>query len=153
MGLQFFPDKAMALQEMRRVLVVGGRVLINLPGPTPPIFAVLEEALASHLGADAAGFVHAVFSVHDPGEIRDLLSSAGFQDVEARSSVKTLRLPAPESFLWQYVHSTPLAGAAAQLDEERRAELQRDVLSGWQPYTDDGGFVLALGLTVATAHK
>ena len=35
----------MALQEMRRVLVVGGRVLINLPGPTPPIFAVLEEAL------------------------------------------------------------------------------------------------------------
>ena len=153
MGLQFFPDKAMALQEMRRVLVVGGRALINLPGPTPPIFAVLEEALARHLGADAAGFVHAVFSVHDPGEIRDLLSSAGFQDVEARSSVKTLRLPAPESFLWQYVHSTPLAGAAAQLDEERRAELQREVLSGWQPYTDGGGFVLKLGHTVATAHK
>jgi ubiquinone/menaquinone biosynthesis C-methylase UbiE len=153
MGLQFFPGKGTALEEMRRVLVVGGRVLINLPGPTPPIFAVLEEALARHLGADAAGFMRAVFSLHDAGEIRELLTGAGFQEVEVRSSVKTLRLPNPESFLWQYVHSTPLAAAVAQLDEDGRAGLQGEVLAGWQPYTDDAAFVLPLGVTVAMARK
>jgi ubiquinone/menaquinone biosynthesis C-methylase UbiE len=152
MGLQFFPDKLKALREMRRVLVSGGRVLVNLPGPTPPIFAVLEEALARHLGAEAAGFMRAVFSLHEPDEIRDLLSRAGFHEVEARPTVNTLRLPAPDSFLWQYVHSTPLAAAAAQLDEEHVALLQRDVLAGWKPYIDTG-FVLALGVTLATAHK
>jgi ubiquinone/menaquinone biosynthesis C-methylase UbiE len=153
MGLQFFPEKATALQEMRRVLVIGGRVLLNLPGPTPPIFAVLEEALARHLGADAAGFMRAVFSLHDAGEIGELLTGAGFQEVEARSSVKTLRLPDPESFLWQYVHSTPLVAAVAQLDEDGRAALQAEVLAGWQPYTDDAAFVLPLGVTMATARK
>ena len=152
-GLMFFPEKKTALEEMRRVLVVGGRVLINLPGPMPPIFAVLEDALGRYLSAEAAGFMRAVFSLHDAGEIRELMSSAGLQEIEARSSVKTLHLPDPPSFLWQYVHSTPLAAAVAQLDEDGRAALQSEVLAGWQPYTDEGAFVLPLKGTVATARK
>jgi hypothetical protein len=31
--------------------------------------------------------------------------------------------------------------------------LQREVLAGWQPFTEHGAFVLTLGLTVATAQK
>ena len=152
MGLQFIPDKAIAVREMRRVLAVGGRLLINLPGPTPPLFAVLEEALTRHLGPDAAGFVRAVFSLHDASEIGDLLSGAGFDTIDASSSMKTLRLPAPEDFLWQYVNSTPLAAPAAQLGDERRAALEREVIAGWQPYTEAGGSLLPLGVTVATAR-
>jgi hypothetical protein len=30
----------------------------------------------------------------------------------------SLTLPEPREFLWQYVHSTPLAAAVAQIDEE-----------------------------------
>jgi ubiquinone/menaquinone biosynthesis C-methylase UbiE len=153
MGVQFFPDKPKALQEMRRVLAPGGSVLINVPGPTPQLFAVLEDALASHLGPDAAGFVRAVFSLHDAGELRDLVSGVGFAEVEARSGTKTLRLPPPDKFLWQYVHSTPLAAAAAELDEPGRAELERDVVGRWQPFVDGGGLVLELGVTVAQARR
>jgi len=68
MGLQFFPDKPTALREIRRVLAPGGRLLLNVPGPTPPIFAILEEALANHLGPEPAAFVQAVFSLHEPAE-------------------------------------------------------------------------------------
>jgi ubiquinone/menaquinone biosynthesis C-methylase UbiE len=152
MGLQFFPDKLKALQEMLRVLAVGGRVLINVPGPTPPLFAVLEDALTNHLSPDAAGFVRAVFSLHDPGEIRDLVSDAGFTNVDARSYTKTLRLSPPEQFLWQYVHSTPLAAAVAELDESRREALEHQVVAGWQAFSDDGGLLLELGVTVAQAQ-
>jgi ubiquinone/menaquinone biosynthesis C-methylase UbiE len=153
MGLQFFPDKPLALREIRRVLAPGGRLLLNVPGPTPPIFAVLEEALVNHLGPEPAAFVRAVFSLHEPAEIRDLLSSNGFENVEAKSAMRSLPLPAPAEFLWQYVHSTPLAAAAAQLDNEARKSLEQEVVANWQPFSQDGSMTLELGVTVASAQK
>src|SRR3546814_10148611 len=43
LGLQFMPDRQAALREMRRVLVDGGRLAFNVPGPMPRIFAVRSE--------------------------------------------------------------------------------------------------------------
>jgi hypothetical protein len=138
---------------LRRVLAPGGRLLVNVPGPTPALFAELEAALACHVGPDGAGFVREVFSLHDPAELRELLSGAGFEQVKARSNVVALRLAAPEDFLWQYVHSTPLAAAITRLDEERRGALEREVVGAWQPFTDDGTLILQLGITTASARK
>lgn len=152
MGLQFFPDRLGALREMRRVLISGGRAALNVPGPTPPLLAVLEQALGRHLGPEAAGFVAMVFSLHEPEELRELMESAGFTDVGAGSEHKALTLPAAEDFLWQYVFSTPLAEPAGKLDEERRADLQHEVVTGWAPFAENGGLVLELDITSATAR-
>jgi len=152
MGLQFMPDKRAALGEMRRVLVPGGRLVLNLPGPTPELFGIMGEALARHVGADAAGFVNQVFALHDTAEIHDLIHGAGFRDVSVQASTKTLRLPPPAEFLWQYVYSTPLAGAAAQLDDERRGALQRDVEARWDSFMEDGALMLQVRMVVATAR-
>src|SRR3546814_11085404 len=67
LGLQFMPDRQAALREMRRVLVDGGRLAFNVPGPMPRIFAVMGEAIARHVGAQAAGFGGQVFSLHEIG--------------------------------------------------------------------------------------
>ncbi|MEO7442534.1 MAG: hypothetical protein ABIW46_03265, partial [Acidimicrobiales bacterium] len=149
----FFPDRLAALQQARRVLVPGGRLVVNVPGPTPGLFAVMEGALARHLTPEAAAFVGVVFSLHDAGEIRELIGEAGFNDVKVRPITKTLRLPAPADFLWQYVHSTPLAGAAAGLDSDGRSALERDVIAGWRPFTEDGGLTLEVEVATATGRK
>jgi ubiquinone/menaquinone biosynthesis C-methylase UbiE len=153
MGLQFMPDKHAALREMRRVLADGGRLILNVPGPMPRPFAILEEALERHIGAEAAGFVSQVFSLHDAAEIEDLVRDAGFHDVSVRSDTKPLRLPPPEEFLWQYVHSTPIAGAVAQVDDERRGSVERGVVAEWQELVEDGASVLPVRIAVATARK
>jgi ubiquinone/menaquinone biosynthesis C-methylase UbiE len=153
MGLQFMPDRRAALREMRRVLVRGGRLILNLPGPTPRLFTIMGEALARHAGAETAGFVNHVFSLHDTAEIQSLVSGAGFHDASVQSDTKPLRLPAPEAFLWQYVHSTPLAGAVAQMDDERRGSLERDVVAKWQEFVNDRALMLQVRIVVATARK
>jgi ubiquinone/menaquinone biosynthesis C-methylase UbiE len=153
MGLQFMPDKHAALREMRRVLVRGGRLILNVPGPTPRLFTTMGEAFARHVGTEGAGIVNQVFSLHDTAEIQNLVSGAGFHDIAVQSDTKTLRLPAPEAFLWQYVHSTPLAGAVAQVDEERRGSLEREVVAKWQEFVEDHALVLQVRIVVAMARK
>jgi ubiquinone/menaquinone biosynthesis C-methylase UbiE len=153
MGLQFMPDKHAALREMWRVLVRGGRLILNVPGPTPRLFTIMGEALARNMGAEAAGFVNHIFSLHDAAEIQNLIGGAGFRDVSVQSDTRPLRLPAPKEFLWQYVHSTPLAGAVAQVDDERRDLLERDVVTKWQEFVKDRALVLQVRIVVATARK
>ena len=153
MGLEFVPDKHAALREMRRVLVRGGRLILNVPGPTPRLFNIMGEALARHVGAEVAGFVDHVFSLHDTAEIQELVSGAGLHGISVQSETKSLRLPAPEEFLWQYVYSTPLAGAVAQMDDDRRGLLERDVVANWQEFVKDRALVLQVRIVVATARK
>ena len=153
MGLQFVPNKLAALREMRRVLATGGRALVTVPGPKPPLFAIMTDALARHLSPEVASFGDLVFSLHDIDELTDLMRSAGFREVDVQSKPKTLGLPAPADFLWQYIHSTPLAEAAAQAGEAKHEALERDVCAQWQEYVVDGATLLQVGMTTATALK
>ncbi|MGH7541616.1 MAG: methyltransferase domain-containing protein [Gemmatimonadota bacterium] len=153
MGLQFFSDRRSGLREIRRVLVSGGRFVANLPGPTPPPLEIMAEELARHVGPECASFVHLVFSLHDADELRALASDAGFDDVDVRSTPKDLHLPPPGDFLWQYVRSTPLAAAVAEIDEERRAALERDFTARCRDSLESGPLTGSVGMTTLIAMK
>jgi ubiquinone/menaquinone biosynthesis C-methylase UbiE len=153
MGLQFVPDKPAALREMQRVLTSEGRIYVTLPGPRPPIFKIMAEALARHLGPKAASFVDLVFSMHDAARLTELLRSAGFREVGVQAKPKELRLPPPKDFLWQYIHSTPLAAALAQADSQKLDALERDVCNGWQAFVTNGALAGQVSVTTGRAMK
>jgi hypothetical protein len=153
MGLQFVPNKLAALREMRRVLDTSGRVFVTVPGPRPPMFAIMTDALARHLSPEVASFGDLVFSMHKTDELSELMRSAGFREVDVQAKPKSLRLPAPADFLWQYIYSTPLSEAAAQAGEVKRDALERDVCVQWQEFVVDGSMLLQVGMTTATALK
>ena len=153
LGLQFVDDKTAALKEMHRVMGPNGKLVINLPGPTAPVFEVMDKALEKHISPDAAKFVEIVFSLYDPEEIKNLLIRAGFHDVKVEQYTKALHLPPPKDFLWQYINSTPLAGVVAQVDDKSRAALEYEVVNEWQKFADNGGITYEQNITVATARK
>jgi ubiquinone/menaquinone biosynthesis C-methylase UbiE len=152
-GLQFVPDKLKALREMRRVLAPDGRLAINLPGPTPEVFTIIDNALARHIGPSAAGFVRAVFSLHDTGEIRNLLDTAVFREIAVREIARTVHAPSAADFLWGYVHSTPLADIVAQASDESRGLLEREVVRGSVRFVSSQGLSFEQGVILATAAK
>lgn len=153
MGLQFVPSKLTALREMRRVLATGGRVVIDVPGPTPALFVIMTDALARHLSPQAASFVDLVFSMHDVDELKELTRTAGFRNVDVEAKLKTLRLPAPADFLWEYIHSTPLAALVGEASEEQRGAMENEVIRRWQEFVVDGGLSLELGMTTVRGEQ
>lgn len=152
LALQFFADKTAALREMRRVLAPGGRAYASVPAPTA-FFGVLEQAVTRHVGPAIGVFVGQVFSLNDSGELEGLFRNAGFDEVHVRIETRPVRLPAARDFLWQYVYSTPLAGAVGQLNGEGRAALEQDVVAGWERWAADGGVRYEQPLLTASARK
>ncbi len=139
MGLQFVSNKVAALGEMRRVLKQGGRLLLNVPGPTPDLFGELAQALTEYASPKAAGFCHLVFSLNDENELAELGRGAGFREVDVHRETVTLDVAGPEEFLWGYIYSTPLAPQLAELDDESRAAFTKDVVDRWQRFVTPRG--------------
>jgi ubiquinone/menaquinone biosynthesis C-methylase UbiE len=137
LGLQFIPDKSAAVREMRRVVAPEGRVLVNVPRPSP-FFDVLEEAFIRHIPAGAP-FVQMVFSMNDPKQIEQLFRGAGFSDVKVQIDPKEHSFPSPRDFLWQYIQCTPLTALVDGTDADALAALEEEVVSRWQPWVRAGG--------------
>lgn len=153
MSLQFVPDRLAALREMRRVLVVEGRIVLNVPGPAAPPFETLADAMGRHVAPQAAGFVRAVFALHDESELETLFREAGFQNVEIRAGTGELSLPPPREFLWQYVSSTPLAALLAGASADTRAALERDVVTRWKEFETDDGMMCRQRVVTGSARR
>jgi len=152
MSLQFIPGRVNALREMRRVLAAGGRLVLNVPGPTPPLFQTFADALTKHIDREAAPFVHAVFSLNDANEIRQLAHDAGFGQVSLTQVMKPLKLPRASDFMWQYINCTPMVNAVAGATNEQRRALEREVCERWREFSSENGLAIEVGMTTLKAR-
>ena len=109
--------------------------------------------MVEHISADLGGFVRAVFSMHDPDALADILRDAGLRDVAARGYTASLRLPGPAEFLWQYINLTPMGPFVAQAPAEAQAAMERQVVETWQPWVVDGAVRAEQPMVLATGRK
>lgn len=153
LSLQFVENKSAALKEMQRVLVPGGRLILNVPGSAGELFVIFIEAVDHHISAEAAEFAEHVFSLHDTGVIQRLMSDANFNGINITEKAKTLTLPAPKEFLWQYINSTPLIEVVSKINKEARDALEREIVDKWQKFEKNGSMVYQQQVISASAQK
>jgi ubiquinone/menaquinone biosynthesis C-methylase UbiE len=112
MALMFFPDRAGALREMRRLVGAGGTVAIVVPAhlPAQPAYAPFVEMVARHAGPDAVSLLGAYFSCGDLGPLTSLVESAGLSVAGTRTHLGRVKCASVDEFVTAEVESSPLAG-------------------------------------------
>jgi ubiquinone/menaquinone biosynthesis C-methylase UbiE len=145
LGLQFFPDRPTALQEMRRVLKDGGRVGLSVYGPlehTPATFA-LANALDRHIGPEASLAKRAEHALADTDELRKLIAGAEFHEVVISTATKWIRFPSPAAYVRVQLAATPLATLLSNYDAANRSWLVEamigDVSAALTSYVGENG--------------
>ena len=152
-GLQQFPDRPAALREVRRVLIGGGRFAFSVWSRIEgsPGMAALVQALERHVGIEAANNRRAPFALGDAEDLHNLVSGAGFHDVQLSTLVETARFPSPEALVEYQLAATPLSILGALTDASRRAVAQ-DVHAALGAYLEAGALSVPMEAHVAIAR-
>jgi ubiquinone/menaquinone biosynthesis C-methylase UbiE len=122
LGLQFFPDKRMALHEMRRVLTGDGRLALSVftsIGRTPASNA-LADALDRHLGAGASKTKRSEHVLSDAEALRGLVTEAGFRNVEMTTVTQMISFPSAGEYVRLQLSATPLSSLLDGMGSELR---------------------------------
>ena len=131
-GLQFFPDKALALREMRRVLADGGRLALSVWNSVGVYNGAVGDALTRYLGHEVA--LQFCASRRAPGkeELQRLALEAGFTAVHVGVRQLNVRLPRLDIFALDHLAATPVASRIAAADAETRRNIGASVCTELQ---------------------
>ncbi len=110
-GIMFMPDKLMAIQEARRMLKPGGRLILSAWGSFErnPFGRIINDVLTNAFSADPPTFYQVPFSDPDPAEHRNRLEAAGFRDVRAEAVGFESMAESAEHFANGLVRGNPVA--------------------------------------------
>jgi SAM-dependent methyltransferase len=128
LGLQFFPDRALALKEMVRVLKPEGRAGFSVYSSienTPAAHAFVQ-ALDKYLGEGASRTKRSEHLSCDAQEVGAWAKQAGFGVVEVATVTQQIRFPSMLDYVRFQLTATPMA---ALLKDQDAAECQRSILS------------------------
>jgi ubiquinone/menaquinone biosynthesis C-methylase UbiE len=153
-GLQFFPDRSAALQEMFRSLVPAGRLALGVWRGLEhqPFYSALTEALERHVGAEAAAGLRAAFTLAHADELRGLVAGAGFRNIRIRIRSRLTRYPSLSEYVLGYLSGSPMAGAVDALEQEARETMAQHVCTSLRAYVDDDGMAAPWEAHLVTAQ-
>jgi SAM-dependent methyltransferase len=124
-GLQFFPNPAAALAEMRRAVRAGGRVAIavwaEIEQSSP--FAALEGAIREVAGDELADrYRGGPWGMPDPDQLRELLEEVGFDEVRVTRDALPLSFDCAAQ-LGSTLAASPISADLDALSAQRRDQL------------------------------
>src|SRR5262249_55507945 len=150
-GLQFFPDRALALREMRRVLDHSGRLALSVWKGVGAYREAVGDSLARLISAESASRFCASRQVPTEEDLR-LATRAGFSDVQVRVDRIDIHLPRLDEFTLNHLAGTPAADGLAGATPEAREKLAASVLKQLQRYADGDGVTYPEEAQVLTAR-
>jgi SAM-dependent methyltransferase len=151
-GLQFFPDKALAMREMRRVLARGGRLALSVWNGVGLYNGAVGEALTRFVSDAAALQFCASRQVPAKEELQRLATEAGFCAVDVRVSRINVHLPRLDKFTLDHLSATPLAPLIAATEPAVREKIGASVMQELQRYADGEGVTYPEETHVLTAR-
>jgi SAM-dependent methyltransferase len=151
-GLQYFPDRAGALGDMRRVLAPGGRIVLSVWRAIEhsPGFQALGQVWAHYVSPSAA--VLPPFVLGEGEGLAAEVEAAGFRDVQSTVASRLLRYASLEEFVVPYIEASPMATAWSELDEQTRASVVRDAKSVLATLIESGEAEHALVFPIETQY-
>jgi ubiquinone/menaquinone biosynthesis C-methylase UbiE len=151
-GLQFFSDKAVALQEMHRVLDHGGRLALSV-WKSPGLYnSAVGDALAQFIDREAAERFCVSRAAPASAQLRHLATQAGFSAVEVQVRRINVHLPRLDKFTLDHLAATPVAAVIAAADPEARKNIGERVTNRLQRYADGDGVTYPEEAHVLTAQ-
>ena len=138
-GLQFFPDKALAMREMRRVLARGGRLALSVWNGVGLYNSAVGEALARFFSDAAAVQFCASRQAPAKEELQRLAAEAGFSAVDVRVSRSNVHLPRLDQFTLDHLSATPVAPLITAAEPEARQKIGASVMKELHRYADGKG--------------
>jgi SAM-dependent methyltransferase len=124
-GVMFFPDKAAAAAQVRRVLRPGGKYIFNSWGSFAdnPLADVAERVVEETFPDNPPRFFHTPWGYPDADTIAADARRGGFADVRVETVDVLGRAPSAEAAAIGLTQGTPMAGQLA----ERTPDAIRDV--------------------------
>jgi SAM-dependent methyltransferase len=151
LGLQFFPDPARGLAEMRRVLRRGRRAAACVIGSAEraPMWGPLADALSRHL-PEQAETLHLSFALSDAGRVARLFAGAGFADVHVERETRTVDVESFDAY-WASVEAGVglMPQAYRSLSDQGRQAVREEVRARLAPLAV--GRTLPLGVEMLIA--
>jgi len=154
-GLQFVPDKAGAVREVRQVLRAGGRVVVGtwLSIEDIPFVSDLDTIARQQLGP----FTDSRHSFGDGEALSALLSDNGFRDATVEAISHDVMIA--DGPLFARMNAMAVVGMSPKgkaLDDAGRGQLAGEIAAAsmdiLKRYTRDGTLTFSLTTNVATAR-
>lgn len=153
-GLQFFPDRILALREMARVLKSSGRLLATVWRSLDYCkgYQAMVQALEKR-GIDAAA-ARKPFSLGDEQVLKEAAEKAGFRHVHVRVEKKLAEFSSAEAFLDAIARGAPSSRfALAKVASDDRAAFVAEVSDLLRPYSEGAALRFPMESYVLEAHR
>jgi len=140
-GLQFFPDRKLALREIQRVLRPGGRIALTVWSEASALFEALAESLRRHVNDEVAERSLAPFDHNGGDGLGSVLSKLGFIDVSAQILTVERVLSDPESAISKEIMGNPIGPAVAEYGDAVMERIVGEVIEALTDYRRGAQFV------------